>query len=105
MESRIILDTPGAEKLVGKGDKLYFPLGDNKPTRVQGCFITPEEIERVVTFVKESGEVEYSNEVMEKIEEALRKEEKGRRPSQEKGRALLRRSRFTRRCAVMKRCV
>ena len=77
MESRIILDTPGAEKLVGKGDMLYFPLGDNKPTRVQGCFITPEEIERVVNFVKESGEAEYSNEVMEKIEEAMKQSEKG----------------------------
>ncbi|MBE6971938.1 MAG: DNA translocase FtsK [Ruminococcaceae bacterium] len=77
LESRIILDTQGAEKLVGKGDMLYFPLGAGKPQRVQGCFITPEEIERVVAFVKESGEVEYSNEVMEKIEEAMRKEEKG----------------------------
>ena len=77
MESRIILDTPGAEKLVGKGDMLYFPLGDNKPTRVQGCFITPEEIERVVNFVKESGEADYSNEVMEKIEEAMKQSEKG----------------------------
>ncbi len=77
LESRIILDTQGAEKLVGKGDMLYFPLGAGKPQRVQGCFITPEEIERVVTFVKASGEVEYSNEVLEKIEEAMRKEEKG----------------------------
>ena len=77
MESRIILDTPGAEKLVGKGDMLYFPLGDNKPTRVQGCFITPEEIERVVNFVKESGEADSSNEVMEKIEEAMKQSEKG----------------------------
>ncbi len=77
LESRIILDTQGAEKLVGKGDMLYFPLGAGKPQRVQGCFITPEEIERVVSFVKESGEAQYSNEVMEKIEEALRREEKG----------------------------
>ena len=60
LESRIILDTTGAEKLVGKGDMLYFPLGDGKPTRVQGCFITPEEIERVVEFVKdEAGEAHY----------------------------------------------
>ncbi|MBQ3548808.1 MAG: DNA translocase FtsK [Oscillospiraceae bacterium] len=81
MESRIILDTPGAEKLVGKGDMLYFPLGDNKPTRVQGCFITPEEIERVVNFVKESGEADYSNEVMEKIEEAMKQSEKGSKGS------------------------
>ena len=77
LESRIILDTQGAEKLVGKGDMLYFPLGTGKPQRVQGCFITPEEIERVVAFVKESGEADYSSEVMEKIEEAMRKEEKG----------------------------
>ena len=48
LESRIILDTTGAEKLVGKGDMLYAPLGQGKPTRVQGCFISPEEIERVV---------------------------------------------------------
>ena len=52
LESRIILDTTGAEKLVGKGDMLYFPLGSGKPQRVQGCFISPEEIERVVAFVK-----------------------------------------------------
>ena len=82
LESRIILDTQGAEKLVGKGDMLYFPLGTGKPQRVQGCFITPEEIERVVSFVKESGEADYSTEVMEKIEEAMRKEEKG---SEKKG--------------------
>ena len=77
LESRIILDTQGAEKLVGRGDMLYFPLGTGKPQRVQGCFITPEEIERVVAFVKQSGEADYSTEVMEKIEEAMRKEEKG----------------------------
>ncbi|MDO4811772.1 MAG: DNA translocase FtsK [Eubacteriales bacterium] len=77
LESRIILDTPGAEKLVGKGDMLYFPLGNGKPTRVQGCFITPEEIERVVKFVKESGETDYSDDVMQKIEEVMRKDDKG----------------------------
>ena len=77
LESRIILDTTGAEKLVGKGDMLYFPLGSGKPQRVQGCFISPEEIERVVAFVKETGEADYSSEVMEKIEEAARRDEKG----------------------------
>ncbi|MBO4854153.1 MAG: DNA translocase FtsK [Oscillospiraceae bacterium] len=77
LESRIILDTTGAEKLVGKGDMLYFPLGMQKPLRVQGCFITPEEIERVVTFVKESGEVHYDQSVIDQIETALKKEEKG----------------------------
>ena len=77
MESRIILDTMGAEKLVGKGDMLYAPLGAGKPTRVQGCFITPEEIERVVGFVKTTGEAEYSREVMDKIEQAVKEKEKG----------------------------
>lgn len=77
LESRIILDTTGAEKLVGKGDMLYAPLGAGKPTRVQGCFITPEEIERVVGFVKTTGEAEYSREVMDKIEQAVREKEKG----------------------------
>ncbi len=83
LESRIILDTQGAEKLVGKGDMLYFPLGAGKPLRVQGCFITPEEIDRVVSFVKESGEPDYSTEVMEKIEETMRKDEKGSKQSAE----------------------
>ena len=70
LESRIILDTTGAEKLVGKGDMLYA-------TRVQGCFITPEEIERVVDYVKQSGEAEYSQDVMDKIEQAVKEKEKG----------------------------
>ena len=77
LESRIILDTTGAEKLVGKGDMLYAPLGQGKPTRVQGCFISPEEIERVVEFVKQSGEAHYSDEVMAKIEESIQEKEKG----------------------------
>ena len=80
MESRIILDTPGAEKLVGKGDMLYSPLGDSKPTRVQGCFITPEEIERVVAFVKDTaGEAHYDQDVIEKIQQAVdAKSDKGK---------------------------
>ena len=62
----------GAEKLVGKGDMLYSPLGDSKPTRVQGCFITPEEIERVVAFVKDTaGEAHYDQDVIEKIQQAV----------------------------------
>lgn len=77
LESRIILDNTGAEKLVGKGDMLYAPLGQGKPTRVQGCFISPEEIERVVEFVKQSGEAHYSDEVMAKIEESMQEKEKG----------------------------
>ena len=53
IESRIILDTTGAEKLIGKGDMLYAPLGEGKPTRVQGCFISNEEIEAVIARIKE----------------------------------------------------
>ncbi len=74
VDSRIILDETGAEKLVGRGDMLYAPLGAGR-TRVQGCFISPEEIERVVGFVKQSGEAHYSDEVIAKIEESV--QEKG----------------------------
>ena len=76
LESRIILDNAGAEKLVGKGDMLYAPLGESK-VRVQGCFISPEEIEDVVNFVKQSGEAQYSDEVIAKIEESVKEKEKG----------------------------
>lgn len=68
IESRIILDTTGAEKLLGRGDMLYNPLGAPKPLRVQGCFITTAEIESVVEFVKKTGRPDYSEEVMEHIE-------------------------------------
>ena len=68
MESRIILDTAGAEKLVGKGDMLYAPLGQGKPKRVQGCFITDGEVQDVVTFIKSSSEADYSDSVMAEID-------------------------------------
>ena len=77
MESRIILDTAGAEKLVGRGDMLYAPLGEGKPKRVQGCFISSEEIERVVSFVKENGEADYDESVIDKINAAVAEKEKG----------------------------
>ena len=82
MESRIILDNPGAEKLVGKGDMLYAPLGEGKPRRVQGCFITAEEIERVVDFVKEKGETAYSEDVMRQIEQAVQEKDKKSAPAE-----------------------
>lgn len=68
-DSRIILDENGAEKLVGKGDMLYAPLGAGKPTRVQGCFITDEEAEEVAEFVKTSAEADYSDEILKEIEQ------------------------------------
>ncbi|MBQ9458934.1 MAG: DNA translocase FtsK [Oscillospiraceae bacterium] len=77
LESRIILDTAGAEKLVGKGDMLYAPLGEGKPRRVQGCFISAEEIDRVVGFVKENGEASYDKDIIDKIEQNVAEKERG----------------------------
>ena len=68
MESRIILDTQGAEKLVGKGDMLYAPIGCGKPKRVQGCFVSDAEVEAVATYVKDNFNVNYDQQVMEEIE-------------------------------------
>ncbi len=69
VESRIILDTQGAEKLIGKGDMLYSPIGMNKPTRIQGCFVSTEEIERVIETVKANSDgAEYSQEIMDQME-------------------------------------
>ena len=68
MESRIILDTQGAEKLVGKGDMLFAPIGAGKPMRVQGCFVSDPEVESVTSFVKENFNTNYDQSVMEEIE-------------------------------------
>ena len=75
MESRIILDQTGAEKLVGRGDMLYFPLGSGKPTRVQGCLITDQEVADVVDFVKKnSGTAQYDESVMVEIDQNTKQE-------------------------------
>ena len=68
MESRIILDTQGAEKLVGKGDMLYAPIGNGKPKRVQGCFVSDPEVEAVTNYVKNHFVTTYDQQVMEEIE-------------------------------------
>jgi S-DNA-T family DNA segregation ATPase FtsK/SpoIIIE len=68
MESRIILDTQGAEKLVGKGDMLYAPIGCGKPKRVQGCFVSDGEVETVAGYVKNHYTTNYDQQVMEEIE-------------------------------------
>ena len=68
MESRIILDTQGAEKLVGKGDMLYAPIGCGKPKRVQGCFVSDAEVEAVANYVKEHYVTTYDQQVMEEID-------------------------------------
>ena len=68
-DSRTILDMGGAEKLLGKGDMLFYPLGAAKPVRIQGAFISEEESERVINFVKEQSkeEVKYEQDILETI--------------------------------------
>ena len=68
MESRIILDTQGAEKLVGRGDMLFAPIGSGKPLRVQGCFVSDPEVEAVANYVKENYISSYDQTVLEEIE-------------------------------------
>ena len=68
MESRIILDTMGAEKLVGRGDMLFSPIGTGKPQRVQGCFVTDGEVEAVANYVKQHYVADYDQQVLEEIE-------------------------------------
>lgn len=77
IESRIILDTTGAEKLIGKGDMLYAPLGEGKPQRIQGCFISNDEIENVIEFIKSTGCAEYNEEILEHIEKSAEASENG----------------------------
>ncbi len=68
IDSRIILDMQGAEKLLGNGDMLFNPVGNSKPTRIQGCYISDKEVENVVTFIKDQIQTEYCAEVLEEIE-------------------------------------
>ncbi len=68
IDSRTIIDTQGAEKLLGNGDMLYCPVGLSKPVRVQGSYVSDDEIERVIDFVTSQGEVKYDSDVMQEIE-------------------------------------
>ena len=88
MESRIILDSAGAEKLIGMGDMLYSPLGSGKPMRVQGAFVSDEEREDVIDYIKSSSQAEYSDEVLAEIEKAALEKDKPRKgeaPAHEDG--------------------
>lgn len=68
IDSRTILDSSGAEKLLGRGDMLFYPLGESKPTRIQGAFISEEEVEKVVEFIKSHrSDVEYEEKIIEEI--------------------------------------
>ncbi len=78
LESRIILDAGGAaDKLVGNGDMLFAPIGAGKPARIQGTWVSDEEREQVVEFVKSQGEVSYSEDVIYEIEKAVQDKENG----------------------------
>lgn len=77
MESRIILDTQGAEKLVGQGDMLYAPVGKGKPRRIQGCYVSDKEVEAVTDFVKNQADPSYNQEVMEEIDRKAEQSGKG----------------------------
>lgn len=64
IDSRVVLDMSGAEKLLGRGDMLYSPIGAMKPTRVQGSYVSDEEIEKIVEFIKDQASPEYSEEIL-----------------------------------------
>ena len=68
VDSRTILDQVGAEKLLGKGDMLFYPSGAPKPVRVQGAFVSDEEVEKIVSFVKSNGVATYNEDILETIE-------------------------------------
>ena len=76
LESRIILDNQGAEKLIGMGDMLYAPLGCGKPMRVQGAFVSDEEREAVIDFIKQDSVADYDDEIMRTIEKTVADKEK-----------------------------
>ena len=79
IDSRTIIDTQGAEKLLGNGDMLYCPVGLSKPVRVQGSYVSDDEIERVIDFVTSQGEVKYDDAVMQEIE--LKAAQEGKKKS------------------------
>ena len=68
VDSRTILDQVGAEKLLGKGDMLFYPSGAPKPVRVQGAFVSDEEVEKIVSFVKSNGVATYNEDILDSIE-------------------------------------
>ena len=68
IDSRTILDASGAEKLLGNGDMLYSPIGESKPLRVQGCYVSDEEIEELCEYIRNQGESQYSEEIQKEID-------------------------------------
>ncbi len=76
VDSKIIIDTAGAEKLMGNGDMLYYPVGVPKPVRIQGCYLSDGEIEKVVDYIKGNNTTNYSDEVQQEIERQAVQEKK-----------------------------
>ncbi len=76
IDSRTILDQVGAEKLLGKGDMLFFPSGASKPTRVQGAFVSDDEVEQIVEFVKSNGTAVYREDILDTIENGSKEEQR-----------------------------
>ena len=83
-DSRVVLDMAGAEKLIGRGDMLYAPVGASKPIRVQGAFVSESEVESIVAFIKDNdgGKAEYSTDIMDSIDRAAAACGSGKRGAQ-----------------------
>lgn len=76
IDSRTIIDSAGAEKLLGKGDMLFYPVGESKPIRIQGAFISEEEVEKIVSFIKlQKNEIVYEENILDEINTVLEKKE------------------------------
>ena len=86
VDSKIIIDTAGAEKLMGYGDMLYYPVGVPKPVRIQGCYLSDGEIEKVVDYIKGNNATNYSDEVQQEIErQAVQEKKKTDEPAASSG--------------------
>ena len=76
IDSRTIIDSAGAEKLLGKGDMLFYPVGESKPVRVQGAFISETEVENIVTFIKDKkGPANYEQNIINEINTKVEKQD------------------------------
>jgi S-DNA-T family DNA segregation ATPase FtsK/SpoIIIE len=78
VDSRTILDGGGAEKLLGRGDMLFYPVGQPKPIRVQGCFVSDKEVEQVVDYIKNKEKADYDEQIIEEIEKQAVPEKKSK---------------------------
>ncbi len=85
VDSRTIIDTAGAEKLLGNGDMLFAPVGKSKPTRIQGCFISTDEISEVVSFIKNQEETKYDDEIIKEIDRQATMQKKGKGSAEDEG--------------------